>query len=355
MALLRRRHNLLPKHSSMRKITLLDLAQMTGFSVTTISRVLNGKTESHRISKASEEIILEAVRKSGYKPNLVAQSLRNHSTHTIGLLVPHIENPFFANIAGVVIREAHKYTYPVMLIDTLESQMVESQAIDTLLSRNVDGIIMVPVGGDTDRLTEIYNEKPIVLIDRYYENHVIPYVATDNYRGAYDATRLLIDSGHRNIMCIQGNPQSITSKERVRGYSDALVDAGFENRVHVCGNEFSTQNGYVETKLALHNSPGISAIFALSSTILLGSIKAIYEHGIKIPDDISIISFDNNNFLDFMNPSVTTVAQPLEHIGIMAVKMLMDRILDNVDTNTSILLQPEIIRRNSIRNILQQQ
>jgi LacI family transcriptional regulator len=336
----------------MKRSTLLDISKKTGLSVTTISRVLNGKSEEYRISKASQDVVLKAVKELNYNPNIIAQSLRNNATHTIGLLVPCIENPFFANIASVVIREAHKYMYPVMVIDTRESTVDEDRAIETLLARNVDGIIMAPTGDNPTRLVQINQQKPIMLIDRYYKDYDLPYVATDNYSGAHDAVKQLIANGHKDILCIQGSQTSITSQERVRGYNDALEEAGLEDNIYVCGNEFSTQNGYVETKLAICSGLKFSAIFALSSTILLGAFKALSESNLHVPDDISIISFDDNVYLDYLNPPITRVSQPVEHIGIVAVKMLMDRIMNQGASFQSILLQPTIIQRSSIKRLL---
>ncbi len=336
----------------MKKSTLSDISKSTGFSVTTISRVLNGKAEQFRISRESQNKILEAVRVLNYRPNFVAQSLRNMSTRTIGLLVPCIDNPFFANIASAVIGEAHKYDYTVMVLDTHESAKDENEAIETLLSRNVDGIITVPSSDNPSTLTALDREKPIILIDRYFENCHLPYVATDNYQGALDATELLIKAGHKNIMCIQGPPQSITSQRRVQGYRDTLAKAGLSDRAIVCGNEFSTQNGYVETKLALTRKDGISAIFALSNTILLGVIKALREHGLTIPADMSVISFDDNIYLDFLNPPVTRISQPIESISIVAVKMLIDRIQRGIIQSEGLLLQPDILLRESVAPLL---
>ena len=184
------------------KKTLIDVSKKTGYSISTISRVLNGKSEKYRISQSAKEVILQSVKELDYQPDIVAQSLRNNTTYTIGLLVPHIDNPFFANIASVVIREAQRYNYTVMLIDTLEDPVQENKAIDSLLSRKIDGIILVPTGENPSKLEEISTKTPIVLIDRYFEKHNLPYVATDNYVGAYQATKLLLESGHSKILCI---------------------------------------------------------------------------------------------------------------------------------------------------------
>ena len=331
------------------KKTLIDVSKKTGYSISTISRVLNGKSEKYWISQSAKEVILQSVKELDYQPDIVAQSLRNNTTYTIGLLVPHIDNPFFANIASVVIREAQRYNYTVMLIDTLEDPVQENKAIDSLLSRKIDGIILVPTGENPSKLEEISAKTPIVLIDRYFEKHNLPYVATDNYVGAYQATKLLLESGHSKILCIQGPSISITTKERVRGYVDALREAGYQDNAMIRGNEFSIQNGYIETKLALNSTTKPTAIFALSSTILLGAVKALNEHKVRIPQDMSIISFDDNLYLDYLNPPITRIAQSLENIGIIAVKMLMQKILEETELHSEILLKPNIIKRDSIK------
>lgn len=335
-------------HSN-KKTTLADLSAYTGLSITTISRVLNGKSDEFRISKASQEIVRKAVKELDYRPNFSAQSLRRSSVHTLGLLVPSIENPFFANIASLVIREAHKYTYPVMVIDTGESPLEEENALETLMARNVDGIIAAPSSETPGRFSEIAEHIPVVLIDRYFEDVDIPYVTTDNYLGAYKATELLINKGHRDIMCLQGSPLSITTRKRVLGYSDAMRTAGLEAHMTISGNEYSIQSGYIETKLRILSGKPLTAIFAQSSTILLGAIKAIREHGLRIPEDISIISFDNNVFLDYLNPAITRVAQPIENLGIIATKLMVDSVLGSETRQSSIMLLPTLIEGASIR------
>ncbi len=333
----------------MKKYTLTDISRITGYSKTTISRVLSGKFEEYRISVPTRDHILQVVKELNYEPNVVAQTLRNNVSKTIGLLLPHIDNPFFANIASIVIREAQHFNYTVMLIDTLEDPRLEEKAIDSLLARNVDGILLVPCGDNPSRLEETMQKKPLLLIDRYFEGSDLPYVSTNNYEGAYQATKLLIESGHERTLCIQGPEASITSKERVRGYREAIRNMGNPGCSMVRGNDFSIQNGYIETKLALAQDTPPTAIFALSNTILLGAMKALNEHQIVIPEDISILSFDDNLYLDYLNPPVSRVVQPLESMGVMAVKMLMEEITGNVRLQSKILLKPNIIKKDSVK------
>ncbi|MCI1683415.1 MAG: LacI family transcriptional regulator [Bacteroides sp.] len=335
----------------MGKKTLDDIVAITGYSKTTISRVINGKSEEYRISESTKNNILQVIKELNYEPNIIAQTLRNNISKTIGLLVPHIDNPFFANIASIVIREAQNFNYTVMLIDTLEDPKQEEKAIDSLLARNIDGIILVPSGDNPLYLEEIAARKPLILIDRYFTGHDLPYVSTDNYEGAYQATKLLLESGHKRILCIQGPEISITTKERVRGYKEAMYNISNQEDLMIKGNDFSIQNGYIETKLAITSTDRPTAIFAQSSTILLGTIKALNEHKIKVPEDISLISFDDNLYLDFLNPPITRIAQPVTSIGIIAVKMLMQNITEGSQIHSNILLRPNIIKRESIKVI----
>lgn len=335
----------------MQKVNLVTLAERTGFSVSTISRVLNGKAQKYRISDRTVKIITEEADKGNYQPNLTAQSLRTQRTNTIGFIVPSISNPFFANIANVIIHEARLYKYTVILINSMENEGNEREGIASLISRNIDGIIVVSCGTNASLLEEVASQTPIVLIDRYFSNTTLPYVSTDNYLGSYNATKMLLDSGHKRICCIQGPLSSITSRERVRGYREALRSYGLEDKEMVSGTDFSIQNGYVETKLALAGTFSPTAIFALSNTILLGTIKAIKEAKLRIPDDLSIISFDNYTYLDFFSPPITRVIQPIEEMGILALKILFNMLKNKKTSHTQILLPPSIIVRDSIRTL----
>lgn len=173
------------------KETLAGLAAKTGFSITTISRVLSGKADLHRISPETREKILTAARENNYFPNLVAQNLRTNRTNTIGLMLPSVANPYFADIASSVIEEARHRNYTTIVLDSAESPELEKDGISSLMSRQVDGIIAVPCGDDPSLFEEI-NRKfiPVILIDRYFSNSMLPYITTNNYLGGIDAVNL---------------------------------------------------------------------------------------------------------------------------------------------------------------------
>lgn len=290
-------------------------------------------------------------KRCNYTPSLLAKGLRTSKTNTIGLLIPSIDNPYFANIAHVIIHEAKAHGYTIILVDTMENERNEAEGVSSLLSRKVDGIVVVPCGQGASLLEKVNaNDVPVVLIDRYYASSDLSYVSTDNYQGGLLATSHLIGKGHKKIACIQGTPFSMPVKERVRGYMDAMKEAGLDKNIHISGEDFSIRNGYLETKLLLNSGDNhITAIFALSNTILLGAIKAINESGLKVPEDISLISFDNYTYLDFLNPPITRISQPTEEIGTLAIKIITQSISEKVRSgSTRILLPPTLLERGSV-------
>lgn len=335
------------------KATLETIAKNTGFSKSTISRVLNNKAYLSRISKKTVDAILDEAERCGYTPNLIAKNLRINRSQTIGLLVPSLANPYFAEIASVIIVEARKYGYTTIVADTMENENIQNTAITNILSRQVDGIIIVPCGNDPVYLEQTNKQcVPIILVDRYYENSCLPYVVTNNFAGGYMAASLLVRNGHKNIACIQGPPTAMTNRKRIEGYTAVLKENGIEDRAIVVGNEFSIQNGYLETKLLLNDGRRPTAIFALSNNIGLGAIKAIREAKLRIPEDISLVSFDNYMYLDFLEPAITRIGQMVDEMGKMAVKLLNESISNHREITSQIELSPEMIMRESVAPLI---
>ncbi len=335
------------------KATLDTIASNTGFAKSTVSRVLSGKADESRISEETIKKIKKEAEKCGYIANYVAKKMRSERTHTIGLVVPTISNPYFAELSSVIISEAQKYGYTTIVTDTNEDEETQNLSVASLLKGKVDGIIIVPAGNDP-KFLEQTNEKyiPVILVDRYYENSTLPYIVTNNYRGGYEATMTLIRNGHKRIACIQG-PPTTSNRKRVEGYLNALKDAQIGNEAIVVGDDFSIRNGYMETMLLLRDqAKRPTAIFAVSNTIGLGAFKAIKEAKMKIPDEISLITFDNYVYLDYLEPSITRLGQMVDEMGKMAVKLLMDSIISHKVVKSQIELAPGLILRESVAPIL---
>lgn len=220
------------------KETLVTISKRTGFAISTVSRVLNGQAEKYRISRKTVELILAEARRCDYTPSLLAKGLRMKRTNTLGLLIPQVSNPYFADIASAIIREARSHGYTVMVVDTMENEENEQEGIRTMLSRRVDGIVAVPCGRTPDHLEKVNRSVPVMLVDRSFERTSLPYVCTDNYRGGVEATRILLQRGHRRIACIQGVPHSMPNRRRVQGYLDALRQAGLQEEAIITGDAF---------------------------------------------------------------------------------------------------------------------
>ena len=332
----------------MSKNTLNTISELTGVSVSTVSRVLSGQAEKYRISPSTAGRIREAADKCGYIPDLVAKGLRTQRTGTVGLTIPNIDNPFFSNLSCILVAELKKLGLHVLLADSMELEKEESEALNMFISRRVDGIVAVPVGKSASELERISKRIPVVLVDRYFPESKLPFVGTDNYHGAYMAVDYLISRGYRNILGIQGNLTAVSNRERVRGMEDAVA-AHPEVKCRAEGDSFSVENGKVIMGKSLSGDARPDAVFAFSSTILLGSIMSIREAGLRIPDDIAIISFDNNGFLDYLDPAISRVEQPLSEIGRTAASLLYDLMEEKTTSEIAggTLLAPSLVVRNS--------
>jgi LacI family transcriptional regulator len=332
-----------------------ELAARLGISITTVSRVLNGKADTYRISPATSKKVLDAAREFNYRPNRIARGLRLEKTETLGLIIPDIANPFFASIAKTIESETRRQGYSLILCDSLDDIKTEIELLDLLAGRKVDGIILAPVGQSGKHIEEFKKRGiSIVIIDRYLNDTSIPFITTDNYSGALDAVEHIISRGHRDIACIRGTRGISVNDDRLRGYKDALnkhnipVDDNM-----VLGDDFGEENGYIQTRILLSREKIPTAIFAFSNLISLGVLRALSEMGLHIPEDISLVSFDDQPYSAFLASPMTTVEQMKEEIARIAVNVLLENIRtgDN-NKKINIMLKPKLIIRNSVKTIL---
>ncbi len=329
-----------------------ELAKWLNLSATTVSRVLNGKGEDFRISKSTQKRIFDAAREHNYSPNMIARGLKLEKTQTIGLIIPDIANPYFASIAKTIEVELRKRNYSLILCDSMDDCKLEKELLTLLINRKVDGILLTPVGFESNYIEEYQNRgMTIVLVDRCFHDKQIPYITTDNYEGGKMAAEYLISMGHQRIACIQGIRGISANNDRMKGFAEFLKNHNITLSEQLMpGNNFGADNGYESTKMlmSLNNPP--TAIFTLGNYISLGAMRALKEIGLKVPQNVSLISFDEQVYSAFLATPMTTIEQQLDEISRIAVQVLYDSISDKTKSqNVSITVKPKLIIRESVQ------
>ncbi len=305
-----------------------DVAKTTGFSVNTVSRALNHKPD---VNEETRKTIVEAATKMGYRPNKLARSLRSNKTHTIGVIVADIANPYFGALVKGVEKEARKRHYSVILLNTDEDYERESEAIQVVLEERVDGIIISPTQKETGTIKNLLQLGiPFVLFGRRFSDLETNYVVTDDVHGGFLATEHLISLGHRRIGMINGPIHISSAKERFQGYREALGRYGLKQEQSlVTAGAVTMEDGYEVAESLLNKNPRPTAIFAFSDFVSFGVMKAIREVGLKVPEDISVVGYDDNQFASCSETPLTTIHIPKEELGINAAKVLKEQFVDN--------------------------
>jgi len=335
-------------------VTINDIAEKANVSVSTVSRVLNKQAKKYRISKDTEKLVLKTARELNYRPNHIARGLRLKKTQTIGLVVPDISNPFFAHVTRIIQNFAYHFGYSLIVCNTDENIQTEIEQIELMRSKGVDGFIIMPVGVKYDHLEELLADSiPLVLLDRCFDELQTNSVVVNDYKGASEAVEHLLEYGHKRIAIVQGLANTYTNSARLRGYKDALAKYKIPlSESLIVGNDFRRENGYIETKILLKLEKPPTAIFTTSDLITIGALQAISEEGCKIPDDISIVAFDDTDFAPFLSAPLTAVNQPKELMGEAAVKLLIEDMKSKGQKEKKrIVLDPKLIVRNSVARI----
>lgn len=340
-----------PKKS---KPTLRSIAKDLETSVCTVSRVLSGKAEQNRIPEATCKRVLDYAKQVGYRPNVAARGLRLNRMQDVGLILPDFTNPFFAHIAKCVANEARARHYSVQVSETGDHTDQEIEAISHMLNRHVEGLIVWPVGLESKHLRRLADSStPIVLVDRCFPEIKLPQVSINNTAAAELATQHLLDSGHRKIACFQGLVRTPTSEDRLRGYRNALAKARIKiDDSLIIGDGFTQDSGYRATKQLLKIKPRATAVLSLSNQITLGALRALAEHRIDIPEEVSLVSFDDIEGVEHFSVPLTVVSQPLEEIGQIATRLLFESI-DGIATKDAKreFVTAKLISRRSVKQL----
>ena len=337
-------------------ITIKDIAKALGLSTSTVSRALRG---SYEISPETKKLVIEYAEQYNYRPNPIALSLKERRSRSIGVVVCEIANNFFSQAINGIESIAYNRGYHVIISQSHESYDREVVNVEHLASRSVDGLL-VSLSAETEHIEHFRNlhEKgfPIVFFDRITEDIDTFKVVVDNYKGAYDATRHLIDAGYSKIAHVTSSQHLSITKERLEGYKAALADNGIalnEYYIKYCnhgGMIFAELEDAVKTLVNLKDRP--NAIFSAGDRLTISCLSALKSISLKVPEDIALVGFSNSPLVELLSPSLTAVKQPAFEMGQVATELLIKLIESKrpVTEFEKVVLQTEIFKRDSSPN-----
>lgn len=333
----------------MKTVTITDVAKHAEVSKSTVSQYLNQRYEY--MGEKTKERIKSAIEVLGYSPNIVARSLKQKSTMTIGVIVANILHLFSTQVIRAIEDYCNESDFHVIVCNADDDPLKEKHYIDMLRAKQVDGIIAFPTGENTDLYKGIVRDQyPVVFIDRMIPGIPINSVLLDNVKASKLAVEEFVANGHRKIgMLTPPLDQSVVPRrERIKGYKEALNDYGIEfNPDYLMSGTIEEVQQALGKMLALPDPP--EALLALNDRVLFEVLKYTHEHQVKIPDQLAVIGIDDVSFASFYNPALTTVAQPSFEIGKKAAELLLERVRNK---GTPVYpevhrFEPHLIKRNS--------
>ncbi|AUW06471.1 MULTISPECIES: substrate-binding domain-containing protein [Vibrio] len=333
--------------------TMKDIAKLAGVSTSTVSHVIN-KTRfvseeiSERVNNAAKEL-------NYYAPSALARSLKVNRTKTIGMLVTTSTNPFFGEVVKGVERSCYQKGYSLILCNTEGDNERMRESINTLLQKRVDGLILMCSSLEGERIDvfERYPDIPVVVMDWGPMLFTSDKIQDNSLRGGYLAAKYLIDCGHKEVGCITGPLIKHQAQMRYEGYKRAMLEAELEfNANWIVESDFECEGGYQAFKKMVERGPLPSSIFVSNDMMAMGVINAANELGIQIPEQLSIIGYDDIHIAKFMSPSLTTIHQPKYRLGQAAVETLLRKLDEKSDEAQVVQLEPTLVERNSVRLLI---
>lgn len=305
-----------------RDTTIVDIAEKAGVSISTVSRVINN---TGRIGEATRKKVLKIVGEMNYVQNNLAVSMVLKKTNMIGIIVPDIFTPFYAEVIQGAEAVAKAAGFSMIVFASGSSEDEERGFFHGRVSKMVDGIISIPFANKPDIYAGMH--KPLVFVDRYVDNLPVDSVVIDNFGGAYTLTDHLIKRGHQRIAMVTGKPDQNFARERLWGYHQALADSGIklQDKLTIIGGWYE-QDGYdaISTLQSMDEKP--TAVLAATCSLCTGCIKACRDLGIEIGEELSLVGFDDNELAKFVSPGVTVISRPTFEMGHVAAEMLLGRI-----------------------------
>lgn len=338
--------------TKMKSATIVDVANLADVSISTVSRVINGRGG---VSEELENHVQEAIRALNYHPNTVAQALKSKSTHLIGVIIPSISNPIFSQMARGYEEQAEKYGYSLIISSSDSSLEKEVKCLQTMVRRQVDGIIFNGLGVYDKRLRIVQEAKiPVVFIGKRMEEFPCDNVTLNNKRGAYIAVNHMIKTGAKRIGFIFGKHESVSATEdRFSGYREALLNNGLEydEDIVIRANNLNDDGGKYATNKLLTICPDLDAIFVSNDLMALGCLEQLKLSGKKVPEEISVMSCDGIPYGRLMTPSLSTMDIPCQEMTGMAIDILVRRIENSNSSYKEIVFETTLHEGGSTKKL----
>ncbi len=333
-----------------KKTSIKDIAREVGASPALVSFVLNGKQKQYRVSDEMSEKILEAVKRLDYKPNGFAKALREGSSHTIGVIVSDISNPFFSNMVKSIETVAEEHGYMALFASSDEKADKLASLIDRMLGKEVEGLILVPCEGSEKTIKALdIKHIPYVLLDRYIPGIRSNYVCLDNAKAGYEATEWLLRKKHKKISLVCYDLELSNMKGRIEGYRKAMEDNGVAEFIHIEYVDIEKMEKSCATAMDRITAAGCEAIVCATNSITVCCLREIQKRGIRVPEDICIMGFDGGNEFDFYNSPLAFMTQPNEMIARRAVEILIENIAPGNSMNCQIEAEGDISIYNPLK------
>ena len=333
------------------KITLQDIANQLHISKATVSIVLNGHGDEKRVSKDTQDRIIQFAKENNYKANYLARGLSTGKSDTIGLIVPNIGDSYFARIARRIERKASRSGYNVVFSSTRESKERESELIQNMLSRGVDGLIIASSQKNPEDISSLKESRfPFVLIDRYYPDLETNFVGEDNKGGAFRATEQLVKRGRKRIAFITLKTNLEVLHQRLAGYQQFMKQNNLPLNDAWIGElnyEYTDSEMQGVISSMVNDPPGIDGIVFVTHFLAASGMRALKEFNIRIPEDVAIVSFGQMDAFDLVMPPVTSVIQPVDELGDRAVEILLENLGGEITNNRRVILNNRLEIRKS--------
>ncbi len=331
--------------------TIKDVARLAGVSTTTVSHVIN---KTRFVAEATQEKVLEAVKELNYAPSAVARSLKCNTTRTIGMLVTQSTNLFFSEVIDGVESYCYRQGYTLILCNTGGIYEKQRDYIRMLAEKRVDGILVMcsDLTQELSEMLESHSDIPKVIMDWGPEASKADKIIDNSELGGYLATKYLTDRGHKDIACLSGHLNKLACQERIAGFRRAMAESNYEvNENWILEGNFECDTAVLAADKIIAMDKMPTAVFCFNDTMALGLMSRLQQRGVRVPEDISVIGYDNIELAEYFSPPLTTVHQPKRRVGKNAFEILLERIKDKEHERRIFEMHPEIVERDTVRDL----